>query len=196
LLEAEMDKLVAEVKAKAAAEGVKLADSVEEDALIDGLFAQIGWKFIQNRGNPAAFEPKPGTESATAPVPAVAQKAGVAETYTVNVDGKNYHVAVAPGGADLVVKPVTVQSVLDSGPMLAATAPIVSGSGFVESPLAGVVLKVNVNVGSHLSEGDVVLIMEAMKMETEIRAKVAGIVSAVNVRQGDSVAVGDVLVTL
>jgi len=196
LLEAEMDKLVAEVKAKAEAEGVKLADSVEEDALIDGLFAQIGWKFIQNRGNPAAFEPVPGIESAAAPLPAVAQKSGVAETYTVNVDGKNYHVAVAPGGADLVVKPVTVQSVLDSGPMLAATAPIVSGSGFVESPLAGVVLKVNVNVGSHLSEGDVVLIMEAMKMETEIRAKVAGIVSAVNVRQGDSVAVGDVLVTL
>ncbi|MCQ8118224.1 sodium-extruding oxaloacetate decarboxylase subunit alpha [Methylomonas rosea] len=196
LLEAEMDKLVAEVKAKAAVEGVKLADSVEEDALIDGLFAQIGWKFIQNRGNPAAFEPVPGTESAVAPVPTAAQKTGVAETYTVNVDGKNYHVAVAPGGADLVVKPVTVQSVLDSGPMLAATAPIVSGSGFVESPLAGVVLKVNVNVGSHLSEGDVVLIMEAMKMETEIRAKVAGIVSAVNVRQGDSVAVGDVLVTL
>ncbi|NOV29896.1 sodium-extruding oxaloacetate decarboxylase subunit alpha [Methylomonas sp. ZR1] len=196
LLEAEMDKLVAEVKAKAAAEGVKLADSVEEDALIDGLFAQVGWKFIQNRGNPEAFEPKPGAESATASVPAVTQKAVVAETYIVNVDGKNYHVAVASGGADLVVKPVTVQSVLDSGPMLAATAPIVSGSGVVESPLAGVVLKVNVNVGSHLSEGDVVLIMEAMKMETEIRAKVAGIVSAVNVRQGDSVAVGDVLVTL
>ncbi|MDT4291365.1 sodium-extruding oxaloacetate decarboxylase subunit alpha [Methylomonas sp. MO1] len=196
LLEAEMDKLIAEVKAKAEAEGVKLADSVEEDALIDGLFAQIGWKFIQNRGNPGAFEPVPGAESVAAAVPAVAQKPGVAETYTVNVDGKNYHVAVAPGGADLVVKPVTVQSVLDSGPMLAATAPIVSGSGFVESPLAGVVLKVNVNVGSHLSEGDVVLIMEAMKMETEIRAKVAGIVSAVNVRQGDSVAVGDVLVTL
>jgi oxaloacetate decarboxylase alpha subunit len=112
------------------------------------------------------------------------------------VDGKNYQVAVAPGGVELVVKFGAVQSVFDSGPMLAATAPIVSGSGVVESPLAGVVLKVNVNVGSHLSEGDVVLIMEAMKMETEIRAKVAGIVSAVNVRQGDSVAVGEVLVTL
>jgi oxaloacetate decarboxylase alpha subunit len=197
LLEAEMDKLVAEVKAKAAAEGVKLADNIEEDALIDGLFAQIGWKFIQNRGNPAVFEPVPGLELAPAPTPAaVTQSSNSAETYTVNVDGKNYHVAVAPGGADIVVKPAVVQPVLDSGPMLAATAPIVSGSGVVESPLAGVVLKVNVNVGSHLSEGDVVLIMEAMKMETEIRAKVAGIVSAVNVRQGDSVAVGDVLVTL
>ncbi|OQW79843.1 MAG: oxaloacetate decarboxylase subunit alpha [Proteobacteria bacterium ST_bin11] len=196
LLEAEMDKLVAEVTARAAAEGLKLAENVEEDALIDGLFAQIGWKFIQNRGNPAAFEPVPTGDVPVAAMPTTAQSVGVAETYTVNVDGKNYQVAVAPGGVELVVKFGAVQSVFDSGPMLVATAPIVSGSGVVESPLAGVVLKVNVNVGSHLSEGDVVLIMEAMKMETEIRAKVAGIVSAVNVRQGDSVAVGDVLVTL
>jgi oxaloacetate decarboxylase alpha subunit len=76
------------------------------------------------------------------------------------------------------------------------TPPIISGHGVVVSPLAGVVLKVNVNIGAHIAEGDVVLVMEAMKMETEIRAKVGGIVSAVNVRQGDSVSVGDVLVTL
>ncbi|WKJ88639.1 sodium-extruding oxaloacetate decarboxylase subunit alpha [Methylomonas montana] len=198
LLEAEMDKLVAEVKTKAAAEGVKLAENVEEDALINGLFAQVGWKFLQNRGNPAAFEPAPSLAPAVAAAPAIAapSASGAAETYTVNVDGKNYHVAVAPGGADIIVQAAVVTAAPDSGPMLAATAPIVSGSGVVESPLAGVVLKVNVNVGSHLSEGDVVMIMEAMKMETEIRAKVAGIVSAVNVRQGDSVAVGDVLVTL
>lgn len=191
LLEAEMDKLVAEVQAKASAEGVKLAENVEEDALINGLFAQVGWKFIQNRGNPAAFEPAPAAEAVTA-----APVAAPTETYTVNVDGKNYHVAVVPGGAEIVVQATVSNTAPDSGPMLAATAPIVSGSGVVESPLAGVVLKVNVNVGSHLSEGDVVMIMEAMKMETEIRAKVAGIVSAVNVRQGDSVAVGDILVTL
>ncbi|WP_427500589.1 sodium-extruding oxaloacetate decarboxylase subunit alpha [Methylomonas sp. MED-D] len=202
LLESEMDKLIAEVKAKAAAENVKLAENVEEDALIDGLFAQVGWKFIQNRGNPAAFEPVPGAEStvvAAAPTPAPVCSESPTESYTVNVDGKNFHVVVAPGGgaAEIVVQPIASKLVIDeSGPMLAATAPIVSGKGVVESPLAGVVLRVNVNVGSHLSEGDVVLIMEAMKMETEIRAKVAGIVSAVNVRQGDSVAVGDILVTL
>ncbi|OHX37122.1 sodium-extruding oxaloacetate decarboxylase subunit alpha [Methylomonas sp. LWB] len=201
LLEPEMDKLIAEVKAKAAADNVKLAENVEEDALIDGLFAQVGWKFIQNRGNPAAFEPAPGAEPAAvvAAAPAPVCSEGLAESYTVNVDGKNFHVVVAPGGgaAEIVVQPIASKLVIDeSGPMLAATAPIVSGKGVVESPLAGVVLRVNVNVGSHLSEGDVVLIMEAMKMETEIRAKVAGIVSAVNVRQGDSVAVGDILVTL
>ena len=63
LLEAEMDKLIAEVQEKAKAEGVKLADNVEEDALTYGLFAQIGWKFIANRGKPEAFEPAPNPEA-------------------------------------------------------------------------------------------------------------------------------------
>jgi oxaloacetate decarboxylase alpha subunit len=115
------------------------------------------------------------------------------EEYSVNVDGRNYRVAVGPVGASFTIQPAPAAPV---GPDLVVTPPIISGSGVVISPLAGVILKVNVNVGSHIAEGDVVLVMEAMKMETEIRAKVAGIVSAVNVRQGDSVSVGAVLVTL
>jgi oxaloacetate decarboxylase alpha subunit len=191
LLEPEMDKMVAEVEAKAKSEGIKLADCVEEDALINGMFAQVGWKFLQNRGNAAAFEPAPNSEVPAA-VSSVSVKAeGPTETYTVNVDGRNYNVAVGPAGANF-----NIQAATPVGPDLIVTPPIVSGHGVVISPLAGVILKLNVNVGSHIDEGDVVLVMEAMKMETEIRAKLAGIVSAVNVRQGDSVAVGDVLVTL
>ncbi len=192
LLAPEMDKIVEEVKRKAEAEGVKLSENIEEDALIDGMFAQIGWKFLQNRGNPAAFEPVPNAESAVpAPVAPAPSATGPTETYTVNVDGKSFNVAVGPAGAD-----ITVKAAAPVGPDLVITPPIVTGSGFVVSPLAGVILKVMVNVGSHIAEGDVVIVMEAMKMETEIRAKVAGIVTEVNVRQGDSVAVGDVLVTL
>ena len=192
LLAPEMDKIVEEVKRKAEAEGVKLSENIEEDALIDGMFAQIGWKFLQNRGNPAAFEPVPNAESAVpAPIAPAPSATGPTETYTVNVDGKSFNVAVGPAGAD-----ITVKAAAPVGPDLVITPPIVTGSGFVVSPLAGVILKVMVNVGSHIAEGDVVIVMEAMKMETEIRAKVAGIVTEVNVRQGDSVAVGDVLVTL
>lgn len=193
LLEPEMDKLIAEVKRKAEAEGVKLSDFIEEDALIDGMFAQVGWKFLQNRGNPAAFEPVPTPEATSAAV-AQASKAvaptGPVEMYTVNVDGRTYNVAVGPASMDIALKTAPV------GPDLVVTPPIVSGHGVVVSPLAGVVLKVNVNIGAHINEGDVVMVLEAMKMETEIRAKLGGIVSAVNVKQGDSVAVGDVLVTL
>lgn len=194
LLKPELANLIAEVQRKATAEGVHLADEIAEDALIDGMFAQIGWKFLQNRGNPAAFEPAPKakTDTAAAPVPA-SSGSTVTEHYTVNVDGRSYNVAVGPSGSKLSVQPAALPL---NGPDLIITPPIISGSGVVISPLAGVILKVNVNVGSHIAEGEVVLVMEAMKMETEIRAKVAGIVSAVNVRQGDSVSVGEVLVTL
>ncbi len=193
LLEPEMDKIIQEVMRKAEAEGVKLSDHVEEDALIDGMFAQVGWKFIQNRGNPDAFEKVPGFEPAVQPaVPAaINAEKGPTETYTVNVDGKSFNVAVGPAGSE-----ITVKAAAPVGPDLVVTPPIVTGSGFVVSPLAGVILKVMANVGSHIAEGDVVIVMEAMKMETEIRAKVAGIVTEVNVRQGDTVAVGDILVTL
>jgi oxaloacetate decarboxylase (Na+ extruding) subunit alpha len=200
LLAPEMAQMVAEVRRKAEADGVKLAECVEEDALIDGMFAQVGWKFIQNRGNPSAFEPAPSVAPAVVAAPAAqssAVSAASTEYYSVNVDGRTYNVAVGPSGAPISVQPVPVSApVTPVGPDLVVTPPIVSGSGVVVSPLAGVILKVNVNVGAHINEGDVVIVMEAMKMETEIRAKVAGIVSIVNVRQGDNVAVGDVLVTL
>jgi len=194
LLQPEMEKLVAEVQRKAEAEHVQLSAYIEEDALIDGMFAQIGWKFIQNRGNPEAFEPVPNPESLK-PVATLqnADPTGSTEKYTVNVDGRNYNVAVGPAGTNFSIQAAPNTPI---GPDLVVTPPIISGHGVVVSPLAGVVLKVNVNIGAHIAEGDVVLVMEAMKMETEIRAKVGGIVTAVNVRQGDSVSVGDVLVTL
>jgi oxaloacetate decarboxylase alpha subunit len=195
LLEPELDKLVAEVQRKAKEDKVKLSQFIEEDALIDGMFAQVGWKFLQNRGNPAAFEPAPNPDVAHAATAIVSNpvETGPIEKYTVNVDGRSYNVAVGPAGSDITVHaaPTTL-----TGPDLVVTPPIISGHGVVVSPLAGVVLKLNVNVGAHIDEGDVVLVMEAMKMETEIRAKVGGIVTAVNVKQGDSVGVGDVLVTL
>ena len=186
LLEPEMDTLIAEVKEKAAAEGVTLSEHVEEDALINGLFVQIGWKFLANRGNPDAFEPAPDPEAFAA---ANAPKETAVESYTVNVNGQNFNVAVGPGGADLAIS---------SSASAAATTvePVASSGAVVESPLAGNIFKVLVHPGSVVAEGDVVLILEAMKMETEVRSKVAGTVSSVNVKEGDAVAVGDVLVSL
>lgn len=183
LLDPEMDKLVAEVKARAREENVKLADNVEEDALIYGLFAQTGWKFISNRGNPAAFEPAPNPEAAAAQ----STSAGGSETYTVNVDGKNFQVTVGPGGAAMNIQPAAVNT---------AAGPLVSSGTEIQAPMAGTILKVNVSVGSAVAEGDVVVIMEAMKMETEVRAKSNGTVSAVNVSAGDAVTVGETLITL
>ncbi len=185
LIAPEMETLIAEVQIKAKEEGVTLAEHIEEDALINGLFAQVGWKFIVNRGNPEAFEPAPNPEafaSANAP-----QSNTSVETYTVNVNGQNFDVAVGPGGENLNIT---------AAPVSAGSLPVASGGEVVESPLAGNILQVNVSAGSVVAEGDVVLIMEAMKMETEVRSKVSGTVSVVNVKAGDAVAVGDILVSL
>ncbi|MFK5948869.1 MAG: sodium-extruding oxaloacetate decarboxylase subunit alpha [Methylococcales bacterium] len=184
LIEAEMHKLIAEVKEKAEAEGVTLAKNIEEDALINGLFAQVGWKFIVNRNNPDAFEAAPNPEAFAAAKKPVENSP--TETYSVNVDGRNYNVAVGPGGSNISVHQTSNTQV----------APTHSHGEIVESPMAGIILKMNVSPGSQVLSGDIVLIMEAMKMETEVRSKIAGTVSLLNVKEGDTVTVGEALVTL
>lgn len=191
LLEPEMDKLIAEVTDKAKKEGVQLAANVEEDALINGMFAQVGWKFLCNRGNKAAFEAPPCAEA-----PAAGTAAGthenrhgrqMPETYTVNVDGRNFSVTVSPGSGDLSIQPMAASAV---------QTPPASGSGHVvEAPMAGNILKILVSPGAAVAAGEIVVIMEAMKMETEVRSKFAGIVGAVHVKEGAGVAGGDVLIS-
>ena len=185
LITAEMDKLIADVQEKAKAEKVTLKN-VEEDALINGLFAQVGWKFLANRNNPSAFEPKPDAEAfAAANTP---KKDTGIETYSVNVDGKTFNVAVAAGGTALNIQPVSTTS---------ASLAAVAGSGAtITAPMSGNILKVLVSVGSEIHEGDVVVLMEAMKMETEVRSKFTGVVSAVNVKEGNAISGGTVLVSL
>ncbi|MBE0487868.1 MAG: sodium-extruding oxaloacetate decarboxylase subunit alpha [Halomonas sp.] len=206
LLEAEMDRLAAELKEKAKADGIRLAEGEREidDVLTYALFPQIGLKFLKNRDNPDAFEPAPqapekDAAEATANLPAKAPARAPAvsggapvgpETYTVKVNGKAYVVEVAEGGeiADVQAQEGDTQPAAEAAP--AATGEVIS------APLAGNIFKVNVRPGDAVKEGDVVIILEAMKMETEVRSASAGTVSAVKVGEGDSVAVGDVLIEL
>jgi len=187
LIEPEMDKLIAEVQEKAKAENVKLAKNIEEDALINGMFAQVGWKFLVNRGNPAAFEAAPDAQafSEANNAPNTASVDGVTETYTVNVDGRNFNVTVGPAGAPLTIQPAAVDK-----------SHATSSGSVVYAPMAGNILKILVDVGSAVAEGEVVVIMEAMKMETEVRTKFAGIVSAVHIKEGGAVAGGNALISL
>ncbi|MDO9425130.1 MAG: sodium-extruding oxaloacetate decarboxylase subunit alpha [Methylobacter sp.] len=198
LIAPEMDKLIAEVREKARAEGVTLAANIEEDALINGLFAQVGWKFLVNRGNPAAFEAAPecgGDFSRPGRMNSPLHSANAAnsntppqtETYTVNVDGRNFSVMVGPNNTALSIQPTA------SAPHAALIA---SSGATVESPMAGNILKILVDVGSIVAEGDVVVIMEAIKMETEVRSKTTGIVSTIYVKEGSAIAGGDVLISL
>ncbi|MDO6789111.1 sodium-extruding oxaloacetate decarboxylase subunit alpha [Cobetia marina] len=202
----EMERLREELKGKAKEEGIALESGEREtdDVLTYALFPQIGLKFLRNRGNPDAFEPAPqavddkASKAAAAPVssaPAVSAQGASSgpQTYTLNVNGKQYVVEVAEGGD---ITQVQASEPAASAPAAAAPAAQAASGEPVNAPLAGNIFKVNVAVGDSVAEGDVVIILEAMKMETEIRAHQAGTVSAVKVKEGDSVSVGDVLITL
>lgn len=195
LLVAEVDTLTRELQAVAKEKGIRLAQGENEidDVLTYALFPEIGLKFLKNRDNPDAFEPVPTvsevTDTAAVPVKAAA---GEPEVYTVAVAGKSYVVQVSEGGDVSAILPVSKP----------ATGAVVSGSAAGDvgepllAPLAGNIFKVNVAVGEHVQQGDIIIVLEAMKMETEVRAAMSGSVGSVAVKEGDSVAVGDLLITI
>ncbi|BCL71223.1 oxaloacetate decarboxylase [Vibrio nigripulchritudo] len=191
LLEAELHTLTDELLAKAKEDGISLADETVDDVLTYALFPQVGLKFLKNRNNPDAFEPAPGNEPAPAPEAApAANTLGSVEAYSVKVDGQVYDVEVGPQGQLTSVVPA-------SAPLAApAAAPAPSVGEAVPAPLAGNIFKVNVLPGSEVSEGDVLLILEAMKMETEVRAARGGVVQDIHVKEGDAVTVGAPLLSL
>jgi oxaloacetate decarboxylase alpha subunit len=185
LLEPEVDRLTAELKEKAMHQGITLAKDVIDDVLIYALFPQIGMKFLENRGDPTAFEPAPdaaGTMAATPAAPAGGAPAGngAAESYTVKVNGQAFEVEVAPSGAVASITPAAKQEDSDDAEAVLA-------------PLAGNIFKVNVRPGQKVAQGDVIIILEAMKMETEVRSSRDGTVVKLAVREGDSVALKDPL---
>ncbi|MDE3987533.1 sodium-extruding oxaloacetate decarboxylase subunit alpha [Glaesserella parasuis] len=191
----EMDKLLAEVKQQAVEKGITLTKDEIDDALIVALFPQIGWKFLENRGNPAAFEPAPTLETAKAVESKVEKPASSvgSAVYTVELEGKAFVVKVSEGGDISNIAPVTAPTPV-ANPAPQATA---SGSGEpVNAPMAGNIIKVVVAEGQQVAEGDVLLILEAMKMETKICAAKAGAVQGIKVKSGDVVGVGDTLMQI
>ncbi len=192
LLEAELHTLTDDLLQKAKADGISLAEDTVDDVLTYALFPQVGLKFLKNRHNPDAFEPAPGKEEAkpAAPVAAPAASAQGIEAYSVKVDGQVYDVEVGPKGELTSVTPAQAPTAA------AAPAPAATNVEAVAAPLAGNIFKVNVASGAQVQEGDVLLILEAMKMETEVRAAQSGVVQDVHVKEGDAVVVGAPLVSL
>ncbi|HFJ1446803.1 TPA: pyruvate carboxylase subunit B [Salmonella enterica] len=188
LLKPELAELEADVRRQAQEKGITLAGNAIDDVLTVALFPQIGLKFLENRHNPAAFEPVPQAEAAQ-PV-AKAEKPAASGIYTVEVEGKAFVVKVSDGGDISQLTTATPSS----APVQAA-APAGAGTP-VTAPMAGNIWKVIATEGQTVAEGDVLLILEAMKMETEIRAAQAGTVRGIAVKSGDAVSVGDTLMTL
>ncbi|MCW8886425.1 MAG: biotin/lipoyl-binding protein, partial [Motiliproteus sp.] len=164
-----------------------------DDVLTYALFPQIGLKFLENRGDASAFEPAPTLESAQAAAASAPASADGEEVYTVTVNGQSYVVQVEEGGDISALAPVGATAPAAAAP---AAAPAPTGGEPVTAPLAGNIWKVEVTPGQLVQEGDVLIILEAMKMETDIRAAHAGTVGTVSVKEGDAVKVGDTLLTL
>ena len=187
LIEPELAKLAKELKELAATRKITLAQGENEidDVLTYTLFNQVGLKFLENRNNPAAFEPAPtGKESAAVKAPSGE------EVYTVQVAGQSYTVTVSDGGELTGIVP------LNGGNAAAAAAVPATGGTPVIAPLAGNIVRVLVKPGQTVQEGEVVVMLEAMKMETEISAHAAGVVTEIHVKDGDVVTVGDTLLSI
>lgn len=154
-----------------------------DDVLTYALFPQVGLKFLQHRNDPSVFEPVPTGKSS-----AQLNEKGE-EVYTVKVEGKSYIVTVADGG--------DISAIGEIGVHNAESGAVSDSPGEpVTAPLAGNVVKVLVEPGQIVAEGEPVIILEAMKMETSISAPNAGKIVSVKVQSGDSCAVGDTLVTI
>jgi len=136
--------------------------------------------------------------------------------FLINVNGHSYEVeveeirdgatvaapatvsspAAAPAPAPAATSAPSKKETPAAAPKAAAPASIPEGAETIKAPMPGTILSVNVKVGDTVKAGDVVCILEAMKMENEIMAPKEGKVVAVNVSQGSSVNSGDVLVVI
>lgn len=124
------------------------------------------------------------------------------KNYTITVNGTPYNVTVedANGSAAPVAAAPTPAAAPASAPVPAPAAtpaaPAAAGSVSVDAPMPGNILDIKVSNGASVKAGDVLLILEAMKMENEIVAPQDGTVASVNVNKGDTVEAGQTLVSL
>jgi oxaloacetate decarboxylase alpha subunit len=192
----ELERLTAEFDGIAAERDLKLAPERIDDVLIYAMFPQVGLKFLEHRDDPSAFETPPwvldAQEQAAAAAPS-APASGSApagpEHYRVDVDGHSYAVTVSPAG--------DIEQVSQTSAPAALAAPVAAvATEVVESPLAGNIVRIAVQPGQQVAAGEVLLVLEAMKMETEVRATRSGQVAEIRVKAGDAVGLGAPLLLL
>lgn len=118
-------------------------------------------------------------------------------TYMVTVEEERGSALQAVEPQGVVSRPVTSRpSILPLTPKPAAAHPAKGGGGEITAPMPGVVLSVRFKEGDKVKNGDVVVVLEAMKMENEITAKKAGVIKGINVQEGQTVAGGEALLTI
>jgi oxaloacetate decarboxylase (Na+ extruding) subunit alpha len=203
VLEPELERLTAELKDIANEESIELAEHEIDDVLTYALFPQIGLKFLKHRNNPDMFEPAPSNDvrkedaaEVSKPQSAASQVSNGPEHYDVKVNGKIYAVTVAPSGD---IEKITEQqaSMATTASQSSVTQPSANTSANenLNAPLTGNIFKVMVKVGDTIEAGQEVMILEAMKMETQVVARNSGVVTELHVKEGDAVSVGEPLLS-
>ena len=185
-IDPEMDTLEAEFDSIIAEKGIKLENEKIDDLLIYILFPQVGMQFLENRNNPDFFEPVPQAPSEGPKEDAV---------YTVKHNGQEYVVEVKSGGDISSIQVAGQASAVPQASAPQAATPAVNAED-IPAPLAGNIWKVLVSPNQQINEGDTLVILEAMKMETEVKAARSGTVLAVNVIEGDQVSAGQAIISL
>jgi oxaloacetate decarboxylase alpha subunit len=200
LLTAEMEKLSTELKVLSTEKNISLAENTVDDVLTYALFPQIGLQFLENRNNPDAFEPVPTIEEKT--ISSTPQTQDKSSAYVISVNGKNYHAKINSNNDNddnvqvSIDDQLFVAQVFDDDVSDNDDDPVNATGESLKSPLSGNIFQVLVQPQSVVKEGQILIILEAMKMETEIKSPRDGIVSTVAIKQGDTVSVDDILLTL
>lgn len=121
------------------------------------------------------------------------------KNYTITVNGTPYNVTVEEGTGSVSAPAAAPVAAAPAAAPKAAPAPAASasaGSVKVEAPMPGTILDVKTSVGASVTNGQVLCILEAMKMENDIVAPQDGTVASININKGDSVEAGQVIITL
>ena len=196
LIDDELLELTTEFEARVSERGWTTARP-DEDVLTFAMFPQVAEFFFEHRGDKGVFETAPSDADviASAEIDATPQASLSGPTnYQVTVDGHRYHVEVSVAGE--VTDIGSTQSVTTS---VTSTPPTSQGGttgDVIPASLAGNVVQVHIDSSTQVNEGDVVMVLEAMKMETEVKAPSSGTVTDVFVTEGGKVAVGDPLFAL
>jgi pyruvate carboxylase subunit B len=180
LTEADETKSLAYWKAKLEEEGIETSD---ENIFIAAACQEKGITFLKGE---AEVNVRKNSEM---------KKEGNADmgsgNYTVVVDGQKFSVQVAEGDADIQVTAVNGESASTSAPTTSG-----AGSTSIKALLPGSVWKIVANPGQSVAEGDVIMILESMKMEIDVVAPKGGVVKTINVATNDKVVEGQVVATI
>ncbi|HIQ47170.1 MAG TPA: biotin attachment protein [Sulfurovum sp.] len=165
-------------------EGLETSD---ENIFIAGACDQKGIAFLKGEGPLMIRKGKENNSNSG--------DTDMAGNYTVVVDGKQYSVQVAEGEGDIQIAPAaTVNAVAEAATPAVTTAG--KGATEINSQTPGNVWKIIKNPGDTVAEGDIIMILEAMKMEIDIAAPKAGKIASINVNVNDSVADAQLLATM